>query len=418
MFPSATPRTDPTRVPPVWILAIPWLIGGMVGGFIVVPLPQMLVAQGVPGDRAAVAVAIILSPMCWSFLLAPILDVRFRRRTYALVFGVMGVSAAIAAVLYHAVLGEVEALMLVGFLCSCLFQSALGGWAGSLIEKGQDSLLGAWSGIYNVGGSGVGILIADYALQHFSRTTAAALIFAAFLSPLAVFPVIPAPPAAKMLAAASFSRFAHEVASLFKSREVLVALTLFALPSGAFALTNALGAWSDGFHAPPSLVSVISGFGIILGSVAGCALVPPLARKVPLRPLYLSIGLVGAAFTASLVLAPRGPWAFGLAFVGENFFQSAAVATFMAIIFEVIGPGNPLAATTFAVLAAAASLPVDYMEFVDARGYHSNGITGAFLTDALVSGSVCVLLAIVLRRNLVPRLKSRNRHGSCAPRAT
>jgi PAT family beta-lactamase induction signal transducer AmpG len=383
----------------------------MIGGFIVVPLPQMLIAQGVPGDRAAIAVAIILSPMCWSFLLAPMLDVRFRRRTYAIFFGMIGVSAAIATVLYHALTAEVEAVMLVGFLSTCLFQSAYGGWAGSLIEKGQDGLLGAWSGIYNVGGSGVGILISDYALQHFSRASAASLIFAAFLAPLAVFPVIPAPPASKMLAAASFSRFAREVVALFKNGQVLVALTLFALPSASFALTNALGAWSDSFHAPPSVVSVISGFGIILGSVVGCALVPPLARKVPLRPLYLSIGLVGATFTAGLLLAPRVPWTFGVAFVGENFFQAAAVATCMAIVFEVIGQGNPLAATTFAVLAAAASLPVDYMEFVDARGYHSNGITGAFLIDALVSGSVCVLLAVALR------LRSRNRRESCAPRA-
>jgi len=412
MFPSATPTTDLTRVPPVWVLAVPWLIWGMMGGFIVVPLPQMLVAQGVPGDRAAIAVAIILSPMCWSFLLAPILDVRFRRRTYALVFGVIGVSAAVTTVLYHAVLGEVEALMLVGFLSTCLFQSAFGGWAGSLIGKGQDGALGAWSSIYNVGGGGVGILICDYVLQHFPRTGAAALIFAVFLAPMAVFPIIPAPPASKILAAASFNRFAREVVSLFKRGEVLVALALFALPSASFALTNALGAWSAGFHAPPSLVSLIGGFGIILGSIAGCALVPLLARRIALRPLYLSIGLVGAAFTAGLLLAPRVPWAFGLAFVGENFFQSAAVAACMAIIFEVIGPANPLAATTFAVLAAAESLPVDYMELIDARGYHSYGITGAFLADALISGSVCVLLAIALG------FKSRNRHGSCAPRAT
>jgi len=400
------------------MLALPWLTWGMVGGFVVVTLPQMLVARGVPGDRAAIAVAIILSPVFWSFVLAPFLDVRFRRRTYALVFGVMAVIAATVTVIYHPVLAEVETVMLLGFLSCCMFQSAMGGWAGSLIGKGHDSLLGAWSGIYSVGGSGVGILISDFALQHFSRTAAAVLIFAAFLSPLVVFPVIPAPRPPKLPASASFSRFAREVIALFKNREVLVALALFALPSASFALTNALGAWSESFHATPSLVGVIGGVGIIVGSIAGCALVPLLAKRSPLRPLYLSIGLVGAAFTVGLLFLPHVPWTFGLAFVGENFFQSAAAAAGLAIIFEVIGPGNPLAATTFALLCAALDLPVDYMEFVDARGYHWHGITGAFLTDALVSGSACLLLAIVLRRRLFPRLRSRNRHGSCAPRAT
>lgn len=375
----------------------------MVGGFVVVTLPQMLVAQGIPGDRAAICVAVIFSPVFWSFVLAPILDVRFRRQTYALVFGAAGIAAIAVTVVHHASLGEVETVMLVGFLCSCLFQSACGGWAGSLIGKGHDSVLGAWSGMFSVGGSGVGVLVSGYAVQYFSRTAAAGIICAAFLAPLAVFPLIPAPPPAKVLASTTFSRFAREVISLLRNREVLVALPMFALPSASFALTNTLGAWSDSFHAAPSLVSLISGGGIILGSITGCALVPTLARRVALRPLYLSIGLVGAAFTLGLLLAPRGSATFGLAFVGENFFQSAAAATGLAIIFDVIGPGNPLAATTFALLCAALTLPVDYMEFVDARGYRWDGITGAFLADALISGSACTLLAIVFRRRLFRR---------------
>lgn len=140
----------------------------------------------------------------------------------------------------------------------------------------------------------------------------------------------------------------------------------------------------------------------ILGSIAGCALVPPVARKIPLRPLYLSIGLVGAAFTLSLLLLPRESATYGLAFMGENLLQAAAIATACAIIFELIGPGNPLAATTFALLNAAMCFPIDYMEVVDARGYDWHGITGAFLTDAFVSGCACILLVGVLRRRLVP----------------
>ncbi len=77
-------------------------------------------------------------------------------------------------------------------------------------------------------------------------------------------------------------------------------------------------------------------------------------------------------------------------------------ATAFAITFEVIGPGNPLAATTFALLNAAMCLPIDYMQIVDARGYDWRGITGAFLADALISAAACVLLAIVLRRQLFP----------------
>jgi PAT family beta-lactamase induction signal transducer AmpG len=270
-----TPRTEAeyasrqARVPPVWILSFPWLTWGMMGGFIVVTLPQMLVAQSIPGDRAAISVAIILTPMFWGVVLSPLLDVRFRRRTYALVFGVASVIAATVTVRYHPVLLEVEIVMLIGFLCCCLFQAAMGGWAGSLIGKGHDSVLGAWSGMYSVGGSGVGALISDYATQNFSPTTAAALTFATFLAPLAVFPLIPAPPQAQVPTAGCFSRFAREVISLPKKREVLIAMALFALPSSSFALTNALGAWSDSFHASPSLVSFISGGGLFSAASPG-----------------------------------------------------------------------------------------------------------------------------------------------------
>lgn len=394
--------TTAQRVPAIWILALPWLTWGMVGGFIIVTLPQMLVAQGIAGDRAAISVAIIISPLFWNFVLAPFLDVRFRRRTYALVLGVVAVIATAVTVIQHAVLVEVEAVMLVGFFSLCMFQSAIGGWIGSLIEQGHDGRLGAWSAIFSSGGNGVGILISGYAVQHLSSMAGASLIFAAFLAPLLVFPVIPAPPPAQTLAAENFSRFAREVGLLLKRREVLVALALFALPSASFALTNALGAWSGSFHAKPSVVSIISGAGIMLGSIAGCALVPPIARKVPLRPLYLGIGLVGAAFTLGLLLLPRLSATFALAFMGENFFQSAALAAALAIMFEVIGPGNPLAASTFALLMAGLTVPIDYMQFVDARAYHWHGVTGAFLADALIGAGACLLLAIVLRRQLFP----------------
>ncbi len=388
------------RVPALWILAVPVLTFGMMAGFIIVTLPQMLAAQGVPGGHIAVDVAIIISPGFWIFLLAPFLDVRFRRRTYALVFGFLAIAANAFAVLHHSSESEVVALMLVGYISLALYGAAQGGWTGSLIRKEQDSRLGAWVTVANIGGGGTGILLSGFVTQHLSPEHAAAVIFVAFLAPMAVFPLIPAPPPDKTLAGESFLRFSREVVSLLKRRDVLVALTLFTLPSASFALTNMLGGIGKDFHASPGLVSVVGGAGSILAGVVGCSLVPAMARKFPLRPLYLAVGVVGAGFTLSLLLMPRAPWTYGLAFLGENIFQAAAFATGFAVIYEVIGPGNPLAATIFALLTASMNLPIDYMEVIDGHGYDWRGVTGAFLTDALVSGAVCVLLWFVLFRLL------------------
>ena len=388
------------RVPALWILALPVLTFGMMAGFIIVTLPQMLAAQGVPGGHIAVAVAIITSPGFWIFLLAPFLDVRFRRRTYALVFGVLAISATAFTVLHHSSKGQVEAVMLIGYISLALFGAAHGGWTGALINKDQDSHLGAWVTICNICGGGIGILLSGFVTQHLSPDHAAAFIFVVFLAPLAAFPLIPAPLPDGTLAGESFLRFTREVVSLLKRREVLVALTLFTLPSASFALTNVLGGIGKDFHTGPGLVSIFGGVGSIVAGVVGSALVPAISKKFQLRPLYLAIGLVGAAFTLSLLLMPRVPWTYGLAFVGENIFQAAAFATGFAVIYEVIGPGNPLAATVFALLTASMNLPINYMEVIDGHGFDRHGVTGAFLADALVSGAVCVLLWFVLFRVL------------------
>ena len=397
------------RVPPVWLLALPALTFGMAVGFVIVTLPQILAEQGLSGSRIPVVVALISSPSFFSFLLAPFLDVRFRRRTYATVFGVLAAAAISWVVLDQHSSGDVEAVMFIGFLCLMLFTSAQAGWAGSLIERAQASSLGAWGTAYNIAGSGAGILLSGYASERFSPTSAAACLFPLLLAPLLVFPLIPAPAPDAALARESFSRFLREVASLFRRNEVLVALALFILPSGSFALTNVLGGWGKNFRAVPALVTFLGGMGAMLAGIIGCALMPLLAKKLPLRPLYLSIGLIGAAFTLSLLFLPHVPWTYGLAFIGENIFQSAAIATAMAIIFEVIGPGNPLAATIFSLLGASGNLPIFYMELIDGRGFHWRGVDGAFSVDAAVSGAACLMLAVILRRRLFADAVARER---------
>jgi PAT family beta-lactamase induction signal transducer AmpG len=384
------------RVPPAWVLSIPVATFGMTSGFIIVTLPQMLAALQVPGGHIATAVAVITSPGFWVFLLAPFLDVRFRRRTYALTFGLLAVCATAFTVLHHPSQVQIETVMTVGYLSLALYGAAVGGWTGALIEKDQNSKLGAWNTIFNICSGGLGVLLSGYLVQHFSPHVAALLVFVIFLAPMLTFFFIPAPPADDVIASESFLRFGREVVSLFERREVLLALVMFTLPSASFALTNTLGGWGKDFHASPAMVSFFGGVGGMVAGVIGSFLIPPIAKKFPLRPMYLAVGIIGACFTLSLLLLPRVPGTYGLAFLGENIFQAAAFTTAYAIIFQVIGKGNPLAATTFAVLTNAMNFPIVYMEIVDGRGFDWRGVTGAFAADAIVSGGICILLWIVL----------------------
>jgi MFS transporter, PAT family, beta-lactamase induction signal transducer AmpG len=385
-------------VPSAWILSLPILIFGMTFGFMIVSLPQMLAAQGVPGGRIARTVAIITSPAFFGFLLAPFLDVRFSRRTYALFFGVLAAAATAFAVFLHAANPEVDAVMLIGCTSIVLFGYTISSWGGSLIGESQRSHLGAWNTAFNIGGGGIGILFSGYVTQRFPAAGAAALIFIVFLVPLLVLPAIPVPPPGGTLVNGGFGRFMREIASLLKRREVLVALSLFMLPAASFALTNILGGWGNSFSASPGLVTILGGAGSVAAGLIGSLLVPIFAKRLPLRPLYLSIGLIGAAFTLGLLLFPQTSWTYGTAFIGENIFQAAAFSIALAIIFEVIGPGNPLAATIFALLSAAMNFPGTYMAVIDGYGYDWRAINGAFLADGVVSAGACILLVILFRR--------------------
>lgn len=105
----------------------------------------------------------------------------------------------------------------------------------------------------------------------------------------------------------------------------------------------------------------------MVAGIIGSPAQPQLAKCMPLRPLYLMIGIVGGLFTLSLLLPPRTPGIFVLAILGENISQSLGLTGSFAITFEAIDPDNPLAATTFAVLGAATNLPIDYMTAIDGR---------------------------------------------------
>ena len=220
----------------------------------------------------------------------------------------------------------------------------------------------------------------------------------AILVPMLIFVVIPSPPALRRPARESFGRFNRELVSLLKQRQVLMALALFLFPAASFALTNVLGGTGADFSANERTVSLFAGVGSSLAGIAGSFLLFPLARRFPLRPVYLAIGIVGAIFTLSLLALPRQPWSFGVAITGENLFQALAFATANGIAFEVIGPDNPFAATLFTLLLAASNMPITYMQFLDGKGYDWRGLTGSIVTDAGVSILACVTLGWMLFR--------------------
>ena len=384
---------------PLWMMGLTNLTYGFYGGVVAFAVPQLL------GDRhrfseTAIAglTAISFSPGFWAFLLSPVLDVRFSRRWYATVLAVVSAVTLVVAFLNLNHLILLEIVLTVGFFAAYLYQSAIGGWLASITTGDEEKTLSIWMVVGNTSGFGIMAIGCNQLVHHFSPLTAALILAAVTLLPIAVFPFMQAPGADRRLASESFPQFLGDLVALVKRREVLIAIVLFITPAGTFSLTNFLGAHGNQFHASPGFVGLIGGIGVVLGGLCGSLSFRPLSRLMPTRPLYLTIGLVGGLGTLALTLLPHTPVSFAVIVVTENIVQSLAITVSIAIAFQAIGRDNPLASTTFCAINSAYGVPISYMLYVDAFGFRHGGIAGSLTVDALAGIVASLLMGLMLFR--------------------
>lgn len=382
---------------PIWLMGMSNLSFGLYAGFITLSLPQLLAAQHVPEARIAAITATVFSGGIWVFLLGPMLDVRFSRRFYATLFAALAGICLTLSLLNRTNLGLLEVLMLLGFASAQLCTNALGGWLATIVHQHDESKLSSWTWAASFGGNGLMAILAGELVRALPIQFAAPLLGIIVFIPTAIFLVMPSPGPDRRLARESFRKFFAEVLAVARRREVLIALALFASPCASFALTNTLGSMGNDFHASERLVSLVGGAGLSLAGIFGSLIFVPFAKLLPLRPLYLAIGAVGAVFTSCLLLLHHTPATFGVAMVGENIFQALAYTGITAISFETIGRNNPLAATTYSLFNAASLIPIIYMQVIDGHAYSWHRVTGSFLADALCGLLACALLGLMLR---------------------
>jgi MFS transporter, PAT family, beta-lactamase induction signal transducer AmpG len=397
---EAIPGPEPGKgrpLPPIWLMGLGFLPLGASGSVTLINVPQLLAANHVPEPQIAVVITISLFPGFIGFFLAPMLDWRFSRRVYAIGFTVLAALLQFAALLVTRDLTLLAVLLFVQGLAIGQCVAAVGGWFGNLTPAEQKGSLGVWFTVANLGAGGLVASLAIPLLRGLPYVLGDALLSATLLLALPLFFWVECPPADGRLASESFKAFAADVLALLRRPTVLWTLLLFVAPAASFALTNTLGGLGRDFGASEAFVGLVGGLGISVAGVVGSLAVLGFAKLIPPRPLYLLIGLFGAAFSLLLVALQHTPFTFGVAMLGENFCQAMAFSVASMIILRTVGHDNPLAATQFGLLNSAGMLPLTYMEAVDGHAYGAlGGVNGSFLADAGVSGAACVLLALVL----------------------
>jgi MFS transporter, PAT family, beta-lactamase induction signal transducer AmpG len=394
------------RVPPVWLMGLSNTTLGFSNGIVFFVMPQLMAAAHVTEPKIAAITALASSPGFWFVFFAPILDVRFSRRWYATVLAALSGTAAAAAVLSLHHLLVLQIALVIGAVAAILSSSALGGWLSNITPKEHKNPLSKWMNIAVFSGTGLSSAAGGEFVRRLPVISAAILIGTIVFLPAAIFLFIPSRAPDRRLASESFVQFNREVLSLLRRREVILALLLFVSPCSTFALTNLLGGLGVDFHASTRAVSLAGGAGAFIPGLLGCSLFPVIARRLRLGSFYFTNAIVGSLFTLSLVILPHTTFTFALALFGEYLFQALSFAIQIGIVFDVIGPDNPLAATTFAFLTAATNIPVAYLTLIDGHAYSVGGIVGTLFTDAAIGIVTCTVAAILLAKSTAARARA------------
>jgi MFS transporter, PAT family, beta-lactamase induction signal transducer AmpG len=385
-------------VPPIWLMGLSNTTLGLANGIIFLFVPQLMASAHVPEPRIAAITAVAATAGFWFVFFAPILDVRFSRRWYATTLALLSGAAAATAVIGLNHLLILQIALVISCAAAQLSSSALGGWLSTVTPNEQKNVLSKWMNIALFFGMGLTAATGAEFVRRLPVIPAATLVGAIVFLPATIFLLIPAPGPDRRLASESFLQFNREVISLFRRREVVIVLLLFLSPCSTFALTNLLAGLGADFHASARAVSLSGGVGTFIPGLLGCSLFPVIARLLRLRTFYFANGIVGCLLTLSLVFLPHTTFTFALVLFGEFLFQAVSYAIQLGIVFEAIGPDNPLAATIFAFLGAATNIPMAYLTFIDGRAYAALGIRGMLFTDAGIGILACTVAAILFAK--------------------
>lgn len=377
---------------PVWLLGLANVPVGLMFGLGLMVAPEVMAARHLPETTIANVTTLGLVGNLAFFLVAPVLDVHFSRRTYAIAMMGAATTLTFVMVLSMADMRLLGAWLFLGMVAVNLNTSALGGWFGSFLPTEQDARLGAWFAVASFGGFGLASMVGIELIHHRPLWLAATILAGLNLPSLAIVLAADCPLDERSCLTESFGRFGRDLAQLAQRSDVKLLALLLLLPCTAFALTNTLGGLGGDYQASARLVAIIGGVGVTAAGIFGSLTVPVLGRRATLVSVYLGIGIVGALSTLSLAVLPHTPAVYALALVAQNIWQSAGLAAGTALILASIGKDNPLASTQFAILNAALATPLMYMQWIDGHAYGARGLTGLYLTDGGLDLASCVLM--------------------------
>jgi PAT family beta-lactamase induction signal transducer AmpG len=371
---------------------------GFYYGFISTAMPILLRSRGVSIEEISKVQFRAFLPTVCAFALCPILEVRFSKRTYALVFAAIAAVCLGASTLLTSNLTLFTIVLTIGCTAIVMFGSAHGGWMPDVISDRHYSQVGGTSNIANLGAAGAFAALAIAVVRMAPPVVAAVLLGGMILLPTAMLFFIPLPSRPNRQASEVFLNFFRDLYRVCRTRRCILGLVCFLSPTACFALTNLFSGLGADFHASEVWVTALNGPLVAVVCSAGCVVGIWFCTRFVRRTIYVLAGFGGAAAALALVYTPHTLVFFVAGVLLYNFFQGINYTAFGAFQYEIVGPGNPLAATQIALLTAAANVPITYMSRIEGHVYTRHGLSGMLGVDAISTLAMGTILLLVFRR--------------------
>jgi PAT family beta-lactamase induction signal transducer AmpG len=396
MLSAVTPETGrPARRLPVWAMGLATMPMGFVYGFISTAMGILLASRGVSVGRVGAISAISFSPTFWAWLLAPVVDVRFTKRTYAFVF------LALAALLLGVTVLELGNLTLftVTLTASCaaavLFSTSVVGWLPDIVTEQEYNTISGWYNVANLGAAGVFSAVSVVFVRVLPLPVAAVVITLCVAAPVILLFYFPPPRSPSGRMRENFAAMATSLRKVMREGRLWVGLAIFLSPI-AFALTNLFSTLGAAFSASESTVTALNGPGVAVACSIGCLAAIPLCRRFRRRSVYLLAGVGSAIAAVAMGILPHTVATYAVGLLVYNLFQGFNYTAFTALALEIVGPKNALSGTMMAMLIASSNVPISTMTWVDSHVFDKAGLRAMLLTDAAASVATALILLLIV----------------------
>jgi hypothetical protein len=403
---------DLRKPPAPWLFSLLILpLGIVVVGFNFTAFPLLLTQAGVPVDRIASISSIINLPGVIGFLFAPVVDIKFRRRSW-LVLASFG--TALSACLYFPLIGSshlmlMTALILAGGLITFLVGAACGGLIVKTLSESAQSKAAAWIMAGQLGGGALGAALILWLAARVPIATVGLCTAALVALPALLAFSIPEPlPSPSAWFRGRLPQIGKELWAVVRSPERRWSTLLLLAPGGTGAAQSLLPAVASHYGVGTSGVmwmnGVAGGAMLALGSLSG-ALIPGDWDR---RLTYAAAGLTNA-LAAIVLLAANRPSVYLAGTALYLVTEGLCWARSTALMVEIVGVETRDASTLYSVLNAIVTIPLLYMIRLDGFGFSRFGTHGLLWTDAAANVLIFAVVAAVfavcglrLRRTQAP----------------